>query len=60
MLALHPSPQLSPPFKVLRCAVLCCAAGGGALALSAVFAGFVLYGMQRVKRLDKFEKEIKG
>lgn len=30
------------------------------MAVSAVFAGLVLYGMRRIKRLDKFEKEIKG
>lgn len=30
------------------------------MAVSAVFAGFVLWGMQRVKRLDNFEKAVKG
>lgn len=35
------------------------AAGGAALALSAVFGGLVLFGFRRVQRLDKFEKSIK-
>lgn len=33
---------------------------GLVMALSAVSAGLVLFSMRRVKRLDKFEKEIKG
>jgi O-antigen/teichoic acid export membrane protein len=35
------------------------AGAGAAFALSAVAAGFVLYGFRRVRRLDKFEKAIK-
>ena len=42
----------------LSCGMLC-AAAGGVLALSATFAGFVLYGFKRVQRLDKFEREMK-
>lgn len=36
------------------------AAGGILFGISAVFAGFVLWGMRRVKRLDVFEQELKG
>ena len=36
------------------------AAAGGVMALSAAAAGFVVWGMRRVQRLDKFENDMKG
>ena len=29
------------------------------MALAAVFAGFVLYGMRRIQNLDRFEKQLR-